>query len=180
MSSTRLTQQTGSREWAAALRAATHRPHRHVRPLTGCGPKPQGKGSREWSTIFHVYKGPQPSCLSVSPMSPIAYERMCRPSRMRDARPVRPRWQPSRGRAEFVDRPGSGFPFAVGPRRAFGFRFAARGVTRFRLPQLTVTHMKHITRPNSVLQPINMSNYLRDRETLRRISCVGEAGGTIM
>ena len=96
-------------------------------------------------------------------MSPIAYERMCRPC-MRDAATCPAPVAAVVGRAEFVDRPGSGFPFAVGPRRAFGFRFAARGVTRFRLPQLTVTHMKHITRPNSVLQPINMSNYLRDRE----------------
>ena len=40
MTSTRLTQQTRSREWAAALRAATHRPHRPLSATRGTAPTP--------------------------------------------------------------------------------------------------------------------------------------------
>ena len=40
MTSTRLTQQTRSREWAAALRAATHRPHRPLPATRGTAPTP--------------------------------------------------------------------------------------------------------------------------------------------
>ena len=58
MTSTRLTQHTRSREWAAALRAATHRPHRPLQATRGTAPTATRQYIHSTSTQYNHRTAP--------------------------------------------------------------------------------------------------------------------------
>ena len=74
MTSTRLTQQTRSREWAAALRAATHRPHRPLLATRGTAPTPDERRIQHDTQYIHSVQSSHGTLAGSPPPGSASYE----------------------------------------------------------------------------------------------------------